>query len=374
MKRLLILSLVVIQTACVNLGDRGTSGEQELAAQQAARLAAMSDDARERYEAMTEEERARYDAKTDEERAVYDAMTDEERARYDAKTDEERAIYDAMTDEARERYDAMTDEERARYDAKTDEERAIYDAMTDEARERYDAMTEEERARYDAKTDKERAVYDAMTEEERARYDAMTEEERAVYDAMTDEERAQEVARVEEERRQEEIRIQSELAQIEELRQLRLEDNDDPGLVGMVTEEQLREANPLLLEQSIYYDYDQYSVNTKYAAIITAHARFLVANPTIKIFMEGNCDDRGSPEYNIALGQRRSDSVQRALLALGVPPRQIESVSFGAERPVSFGQNEDAWARNRRSDFAYPMLKDPDVYIVPTIRALSINE
>lgn len=286
MKRFLILSLVVVLSACVNLGDRGSQGEEELAAQEAARRAAMSD----------------------------------------------------------------------------------------EARERYDAMTDEERARYDAKTDRERAVYDAMTEQERARYDAMTEEERAVYDAMTDEERAQEVARIEEERRQEEIRIQSELAQIEELRQLRLEDNDDPGLVGMVTEEQLQEANPLLLEQSIYYGYDQYSVNTKYAAIIAAHARFLVANPTIKIFMEGNCDDRGSPEYNISLGQRRSDSVQRALLALGVPPRQIEAVSFGAERPVAFGQNEDAWARNRRADFAYPMLKDPDVHIEPSIRALSNNE
>jgi peptidoglycan-associated lipoprotein len=319
MKRLLILSLVVILSACVNLDDRGSQGEEELAAQKAARRAAMSD---------------------------------EERARYDAMTDEERARYDAMSDEEAARYDAMTDEERARYDAKTDEERAIYDAMTDE-----------ERARYDAKTDEERAIYDAMTDEERSRYDA-----------MTDEERAQETVRIEEERRQEEIRIQSELAQIEELRQLRLEDNDDPGLVGMVTEEQLREANPLLLEQSIYYDYDQYSVNTKYAAIIAAHARFLVANPSVKIFMEGNCDDRGSPEYNIALGQRRSDSVQRALLALGVPPRQIESVSFGAERPVSFGQNEDAWARNRRADFAYPMLKDPDVYIAPSTRALSNNE
>jgi peptidoglycan-associated lipoprotein len=286
-----------------------------------------------------------------------------------------------MTDDERARYDAMTDEERARYDAMTDEERARYDAMTDEARERYDAMTDEERARYDTMTDEARAHYDAMTDDERARYDAMTDDERARYDAMTPEERAQaenerqrEAARIEEERRQEERRIQSELAQMEELRQLRLEDNDDPSLVGMVTEEQLREANPLLLEQSIYYDYDQYSVNTKYAAIIAAHARFLVANPTVKIFMEGNCDDRGSPEYNISLGQRRSDSVQRALLALGVPPRQIEAVSFGAERPVAFGQNEDAWARNRRADFAYPMLKDPDVYIEPSIRALSNNE
>ena len=132
---------------------------------------------------------------------------------------------------------------------------------------------------------------------------------------------------------------------------------DDPSLIGMVTEEQLRESNPLLLEQSIYYDFDRYSVRTQYAPIIAAHARFLVAHPTVKIFVEGNCDDRGSPDYNISLGQRRSDSVHRALLALGVPSRQVESVSFGAERPVAFGQHEDAWARNRRSDIAYPILQ-----------------
>ena len=241
MKRLLILSLVVILSACTSLSDKGSLGEEEIAAQQA--------------EQLRQEEAAR--------------------------VEKERRRRAAMSDEERERYDAMTDDERERYDAMTDDERERYDAMTDEERERYDAMS--------------------------------------------DEEREQETARIEEERRQEEIRIQSELAQIEELRRMRLEDNDDPGLIGMVTEEQLRDANPLLLEQSIYYDYDQYSVNTKYAAVIAAHARFLVANPTIKIFMEGNCDDRGSPEYNIALGQRRSDSVQRALLALGVPPRQIEA-------------------------------------------------
>ena len=268
MKRFWILSLVVILSACVNLGDKGSLSEEEIAAQKA--------------EQLRQEEATR---------------------------------------------------------------------------------VEKERARYDAMTDEERARYDAMTDEERARYDAMTDEERAQEAVRIEEERSQEQARVEEERRQEEARVeeeqrrQSELAQIETLRQQRLEDDDDPSLIGMVTEEQLRESNPLLLEQSIYYDYDQYSVRTEYAPIITAHARFLVAHPTVKIFVEGNCDDRGSPDYNIALGQRRSDSVERALLSLGVPPRQIESVSFGAERPVAFGQNEDAWARNRRSDIAYPVLK-----------------
>ena len=170
---------------------------------------------------------------------------------------------------------------------------------------------------------------------------------------------AEEKRRMEEEERiRAEARRQEELRQIEELRRQRMEDDDDPSLVGMVTEEQLRKANPLLLEQSIYFDFDRYQIKSDYATIIAAHARFLITHPTVKIFVEGNCDDRGSPEYNIALGQRRSDSVQRALLALGVPKRQIESVSYGAERPAAYGANEAAWSRNRRADIAYPMFQN----------------
>ncbi|MGD8476559.1 MAG: peptidoglycan-associated lipoprotein Pal, partial [Burkholderiales bacterium] len=172
-----------------------------------------------------------------------------------------------------------------------------------------------------------------------------------------EEARLAEEARMEEQRRQEEARRIEEARQREALRQQRLEDGDDPSLVGMVTEEQLREADPLLLEQSIYFGFDKYNIEPKYAPILAAHARFLIVNPTVKVFVEGNCDDRGSPEYNIALGQRRADAVQRALLTLGVPPRQIEAVSYGAERPVAYGMNEEAWAKNRRSDIAYPMLK-----------------
>jgi peptidoglycan-associated lipoprotein len=142
---------------------------------------------------------------------------------------------------------------------------------------------------------------------------------------------------------------------MEALREHRLEDDDDPSLVGLVTEDQLRDADPILLEQSIYFDFDRYDIAPEYATLIAAHARFLIANPTVKIFVEGNCDDRGSPEYNITLGQRRSDAIQRALLSLGVPTRQIEAVSYGAERPAAYGANEEAWSRNRRADIAYPM-------------------
>lgn len=216
------------------------------------------------------------------------------------------------------------------------------------------ALSSEELAAQEAARQEEisRQEEAARIEEERQR-----EEQRIAEEIRRQEEiRLAEEARIEEQRRQEEYRRQEEARQREALRQQRMEDGDDPSLVGMVTEQQLIDADPILLEQSIYFDFDRYDIDPKYAPVIAAHARFLIVNPTVKIFVEGNCDDRGSPEYNIALGQRRSDAVQRALLTLGVPRRQIEAVSYGAERPVAYGANEDAWAQNRRADIAYPML------------------
>jgi peptidoglycan-associated lipoprotein len=216
------------------------------------------------------------------------------------------------------------------------------------------ARQEEVRKQEELRQQQEAARLEA---ERKAEEERIAEEKRQEEMRRAEETRLAEEARIAEERRQEEIRRQEEARQREALRQQRLEDGDDPSLVGMVTEDQLRKADPLLLERSIYFAFDKYNIDPKYAPILAAHARFLIVNPTVKIFVEGNCDDRGSPEYNIALGQRRADAVQRALLTLGVPPRQIESVSFGAERPVAYGANEEAWAKNRRSDIAYPMLK-----------------
>ena len=232
------------------------------------------------------------------------------------------------------------------------EQRAAQEAARQEA-ERQEAARQEQ-LRQEELRRQEEAIQEAarLEEERRIEQERIAEEQQRQEEMLRKEE-----ARLEEQRRQEEIRRQEELRQIEALRQQRLEDDDDPSLIGMVSEEQLRKANPLLLEQAIYFDFDRYEINPKYAPIIAAHARFLIVNPTVKIFVEGNCDDRGSPEYNIALGQRRADAVQRALLALGVPPRQVEAVSYGAERPVAYGANEASWARNRRSDIAYPMFK-----------------
>jgi peptidoglycan-associated lipoprotein len=120
---------------------------------------------------------------------------------------------------------------------------------------------------------------------------------------------------------------------------------------------QLKEAESLLSKRSIYYEYDRYDIREEYVPIIEAHAKLLMAHADLKIAVQGNCDDRGSREYNLALGQRRADSVKRAMVLLGVNERQIETVSFGAEKPVAFGQDEESWAKNRRSDIVYP--KEP---------------
>lgn len=117
---------------------------------------------------------------------------------------------------------------------------------------------------------------------------------------------------------------------------------------------QLKEAESLLSKRSIYYEYNRYDILEEYVPVIEAHAKLLMAHSDLKIIVQGNCDDRGSREYNLALGQRRSDSVRRAMVLLGVNEKQIETVSFGAEKPVAFGQDEESWAKNRRSDIVYP--------------------
>jgi len=120
---------------------------------------------------------------------------------------------------------------------------------------------------------------------------------------------------------------------------------------------QLKEAGNLLSKRSIYYEFDRYDIQEEYVPIVEAHAKLLMAHADLKILVQGNCDDRGSREYNLALGQRRAESVKRAMGLLGVNEKQVETVSFGAEKPVAFGQDEESWAKNRRSDIVYP--KEP---------------
>ena len=108
-------------------------------------------------------------------------------------------------------------------------------------------------------------------------------------------------------------------------------------------------------KRSIYFEFDSYTVDPKYVSTISAHASYLKAFQKQKasIIIQGNTDDRGTAEYNLALGQKRSEAVKKALLAQGVSESQLEAVSFGKEKPVNSAQTEAAFKENRRADFVY---------------------
>ena len=115
----------------------------------------------------------------------------------------------------------------------------------------------------------------------------------------------------------------------------------------------LKDPNNILSKRSIFYDYDSDLIKEEYQPMLRAHARYLADNRTDRMLVQGNTDERGSREYNVALGQRRSDGVKKMLMLLGVKEDQVESVSLGEEKPKSEGHDEDAWAQNRRSDMLY---------------------
>jgi len=115
----------------------------------------------------------------------------------------------------------------------------------------------------------------------------------------------------------------------------------------------LTDPGSILSRRSIYYEYDQYDIKEQYKPLIEAHAKYLRDNPKSKMLIQGNTDERGSREYNVGLGQRRSDGVRNMLKLLGAREDQIESVSLGEEKPKSDGHEESAWSQNRRSDMLY---------------------
>ena len=108
-----------------------------------------------------------------------------------------------------------------------------------------------------------------------------------------------------------------------------------------------------LFDKSVYFGFDEYIVQTKYQKMLSAHASYLKANPKQKVIIQGNTDDRGTAEYNLALGQRRSDAVRKSLNLMGVSDVQMEAVSFGKEKPKADGDTEAAWTENRRADIIY---------------------
>lgn len=108
-----------------------------------------------------------------------------------------------------------------------------------------------------------------------------------------------------------------------------------------------------VLERSVYFGYDQFSVADKYDEMLVAHAAYLKAHPNIVTEVRGNCDDRGSREYNLALGARRAESVKRALELAGADGSRISAISYGAEKPVANGKDEESYRQNRRADIDY---------------------
>jgi peptidoglycan-associated lipoprotein len=115
----------------------------------------------------------------------------------------------------------------------------------------------------------------------------------------------------------------------------------------------LNDPKGILAKRSIYFDFDSYIVKEEFKPVVEAHAKYLVANKSRKVVIQGNTDERGGREYNLALGQKRAEAVRKSLSVLGVPESQMEAVSFGKEKPKAQGNDEAAWAENRRADIVY---------------------
>ena len=109
----------------------------------------------------------------------------------------------------------------------------------------------------------------------------------------------------------------------------------------------------MLAKRSVYFDFDSYAVRDDGKPVVENHSAYLTKNKDRKVLIQGNTDERGGTEYNLALGQKRAEAVRKAMAAMGVSESQIEAVSLGKEKPKATGSNEAAWAENRRADIVY---------------------
>lgn len=126
----------------------------------------------------------------------------------------------------------------------------------------------------------------------------------------------------------------------------------DPATTGQIMDP-FNPQSPLAQQRSVYFEFDSYTVPEQYRSMVEMHASYLTRNTQQNIRIEGNADARGGSEYNLALGQRRSDAVARMMALLGVNSAQIEAISFGKERPKALGNTEADYAENRRADIVY---------------------
>jgi peptidoglycan-associated lipoprotein len=115
----------------------------------------------------------------------------------------------------------------------------------------------------------------------------------------------------------------------------------------------LNDPKGVLAKRSVYFDFDSYAVRDDGKSVVENHSAYLNKNKARKILIQGNTDERGGTEYNLALGQKRAEAVRKAMSTMGVADAQMEAVSLGEEKPKAVGSNEAAWAENRRADIVY---------------------
>jgi len=126
-------------------------------------------------------------------------------------------------------------------------------------------------------------------------------------------------------------------------------------LSGTVSYEKsaINDVNNVLAEKVIYFEYDSDQISNDYQELIAHHGKYLVANPDMKVRLEGHADERGSREYNVALANRRAQSVRRLVLFQGVNANQVSVISYGEEKPVALGHDSESWQLNRRVELVY---------------------
>jgi peptidoglycan-associated lipoprotein len=126
----------------------------------------------------------------------------------------------------------------------------------------------------------------------------------------------------------------------------------DVGTVETGTKDDLN-TNPALAKRSVYFDFDKYDVRDDARPVVESHGKYLSNHKERHILIQGNTDERGGSEYNLALGQKRAEAVRKALSVLGATDSQMEAVSLGKEKPKATGHDESAWQENRRADIVY---------------------
>lgn len=120
------------------------------------------------------------------------------------------------------------------------------------------------------------------------------------------------------------------------------------GAAGAWTGSPLEDPNNALYTKVVYFEFDRSDIDPSYLEVIRAHAEYLAANPSVSISLEGHCDERGTREYNLGLGERRANAVMNLFMAEGIPKSQLSTISYGEERPDDVAHSESAWAMNRR--------------------------